>query len=162
MPARSPQPSARRRRGPGRSLRSRTGAANVAIQVGDRVRVVDEQHGHDYEVGRVYEVVRVYENDDTYILADPDTGRPGAPIFGDEIERASSANSLGWEWLKSVLPAKDVQLLSAFEGLDRLTLREELKDRLVERLPKLKQQLLEETDPDPATDSTKAASEPSD
>ena len=142
MPARN-APQSRRRRAPSRTRSGHT--TRHSIQPGDRVRVRAESSDHDYEPGKVYEVLHPLPNGNTCILADPHTGATGSPILYEELEHLGSAHTLGWDWLKTILPPHDVQLLSAFDGLERLTLRDEIKDRIVEQLPNLQQQLLEQT-----------------
>ncbi len=51
-------------------------------------------------------------------------------------------SDIGWHWLKTVLPAEALDLLSAFDGLENLSLREDIRNRLVLQIPSLHDKIL--------------------
>lgn len=109
------------------------------FQSGDRIRAVGAIGMHSYESGRIYTVAQIDESDQTLRAVDS-TGSQGNWIKWRDCAKASE---IGWEWLKTALPAEALDLLSAFDGLDRLQLREDIRNRLVLQIPGLHNLILE-------------------
>lgn len=106
---------------------------------GDRIRPTAMFEHHDYRRGESYEVVQIDPNDST-LQARDEHGRVGHWIRWRDCEMF---NEIGWEWLKGQLSAETLELLSAFDGLQNLKLRPEIRIALVERLPALKEKVLD-------------------
>jgi hypothetical protein len=102
-----------------------------------RFRVTRPSRG--YELNKVYRVVRVDNNDDTLVGEDAD-GKEGSWIKFDVCVPAGP--NVSWEWLKGQLPGEVLELLSAFEGLDGLRLKSEVRDHILMQLPNLKERIL--------------------
>jgi hypothetical protein len=119
------------------------------FKVGDKIRAVAAFGHHSYEPGRCYTVTSVDSNDKTLKARDV-MGQEGNWIKWRDCKKA---NDIAWDWLKSVLPAEALDLLAAFDGLEHLTLREDLRNRLVLQIPGLHDKILiamaEEEAPEP-------------
>ncbi|NBV85212.1 MAG: hypothetical protein EBS01_02855 [Verrucomicrobia bacterium] len=102
-----------------------------------RFRVIRPTRG--YELNKVYRVVRVDNNDDTLIGVDSE-GKEGSWIKFDSC--ISAGPNVSWEWLKGQLPGEVLELLSAFEGLEGLRLKNEVRDHILMQLPNLKERIL--------------------
>ncbi len=111
---------------------------------GQKVRVVGNGMNHSYPVGEVVQILRVDASDGTYRARDPRTGRMGDWISDADLEPDTA---LGWEWLKTVLPAEDVALLEAFDGVHRLSLSPPVRDALLSQVPGLKATILRLSSP---------------
>lgn len=94
---------------------------------------------HDYRRGESYEVVAIDPNDSS-LKARDEHGATGRWIRWCDCEKF---NEIGWEWLKGQLSAEALELLSAFDGLQSLKLRTEVRVALVEQMPALKGKLLD-------------------
>lgn len=105
---------------------------------GDRIRPTAMFEHHDYEEGQTYVVVDIDTGDFT-LRARDEHGKTGSWIRWADCRLV---NDIGWQWLKGQLPAEALELLSAFNGLDRLRLRQEITTRLVTDMPSLKQRIL--------------------
>ena len=106
-------------------------------QVKQRIKVT--RAGRGYQLGRSYTVVRVDPNDSTLVAVDSE-GNEGSWIKWDLCAPASA--DINWAWLKAHLPAEALELLSGFEGLENLRLRDEIRDRILLQLPNLKERIL--------------------
>jgi len=95
--------------------------------------------GNGYQAGRVYTVVRVDTNDDT-LMASDSTGKTGSWVNWDKAEPAIE---IGFEFLKQHLPAASLELLSAFDGVLQLRLKDEIRDQILITLPDLKKRILQ-------------------
>jgi hypothetical protein len=49
---------------------------------------------------------------------------------------------ISWDWLKGQLPGEVLELLSAFQGLESLRLKPEVRDHILLQLPNLKERIL--------------------
>ncbi len=109
------------------------------FKVGDRFRPIAMFDHHDYRDGETYTVVNIDPNDSTL------RGTNSAGTKGNWIRWSDCAqvSVVGWEWLKGHLPADALELLSAFDGLDRLRLRPEARIALVNRVPSLRNRILD-------------------
>ena len=107
---------------------------------GEHVRVIANTNDHDYQIGKIYIATADVHADGTAFRArDPDTGKTANWLSPDDIVIIPR---IGWEWLRTVLPPQDVALLSAFEGLDALTLKPEVKDTILTDLTALEHAIL--------------------
>ena len=107
-------------------------------QRNQRIRVNRSTRG--YEAGKVYTIARVDSSDSTLIAVDA-SGREGAWIKWDACVPAGP--DIAWNWLKTQLPGEILELLSAFNGLDSLRLKPEVRDHIVLQLPNLRERILE-------------------
>ena len=119
--------------------RRRNSNTPCPFKAGDRIRPIAMFEHHDYRRGESYEVVQIDSNDST-LRARDEHGRTGKWIRWHDCEMF---NEIGWEWLKGELSAEALELLSAFDGLQTLRLRPEIRIALVERLPALKEKVLD-------------------
>ena len=109
------------------------------FKVGDRIRPTAMFEHHDYRRGESYEVVNIDPNDST-LQARDEHGQTGRWIRWRDCEKFEE---IGWEWLKGQLSAEALELLSAFEGLQTLKLRPDLRIALVQQVPGLKDKVLD-------------------
>ncbi len=107
--------------------------------VGTKIRPIAAFEHHGYEARRTYTVVHVDPTDSTLRARDKD-GNDGGWIRWNDCTRA---DEIGWEWLKTVLPPESVDLLSRFDGLEALQLKEQVQTALVLKIPDLKERILE-------------------
>jgi hypothetical protein len=103
-----------------------------------------------YEDSRTYIVSEIDPGDSTLRARDENGSLGGWIHWGD----CRPVSEIGWDWLKGQLPAETLELLTAFNGLERLTLRKDVTTTLVAGMPSLKQRILGcienlETTPDP-------------
>ncbi len=49
---------------------------------------------------------------------------------------------ISWDWLKGQLPGEVLELLNAFQGLEALRLKPEVRDHILLQLPNLKERIL--------------------
>jgi hypothetical protein len=112
--------------------------ASAPFKTGDRIRAIGHFGRHSYQPGSVYTVTTVDCNDST-LKARDQQGEEGNWIKWADCQKFSD---IGWDWLKTVLPAQALDLLSAFDGLEQLTLREEIRNRLVLQIPALHEKIL--------------------
>ena len=101
-----------------------------------RIRV--SHRGRGYEPGKTYTIVRVDSGDNT-LVADDSNGIEGPWIKWTQCHPAGDIN---WSWLKTQLSADALELLSAFEGLENLRLKDEIRDQILLQLPGLKDRIL--------------------
>lgn len=107
---------------------------------GRRVRVLRLRTGCGYTLDGVYVVAsEVPCRQGLVRLADPETGIVGGHLHAADIR---SAAALDWSWLQGHLPPRDRRLLEAFEGLESLTLKASVRDRLIATLPNLRAAIL--------------------
>lgn len=107
-------------------------------QRNQRIKVT--RRGKGYEPGKTYIVVRVDTNDNTLVAADA-AGQEGSWISWSQCSPAGP--DISWEWLKSHLPGESLDLLSAFEGLEKLRLKDEVRDHILNQLPNLRERILQ-------------------
>jgi hypothetical protein len=119
-----------------------------------RIKITLPSRG--YECGKTYTIVRVDENDNTLVAVDSE-GKEGSWIKWEYCKL--SDGEIGWSWLKGQLSADALELLSAFEGLETLRLKDEIRDHILLQLPSLKDRILQsQIQLEEALDTAKAAS----
>lgn len=107
---------------------------------GRRVKVMRLRTGCNYRLGGVYVVAAEIPCRPGLVrLADPETGVVGGHLHLTDVR---SAAALDWQWLRRHIPANDRQLLEVFEGLEHLTLKPDVRDRLIATLPNLRLAIL--------------------
>lgn len=116
-----------------------TNTSTRVPRVGDRFRVRGNANSHNYQPGVLYRVVRVDTSDQTLVAVNP-AGQEGNWIKWSDVTYAAE---IGWEWLQKALPTEAVELLSAFDGMDSMTLREDVRTHILLRVPDLKEKILE-------------------
>lgn len=109
---------------------------------GMKVKVVANSNGHDYTVGATYAIKRVDHSDNTCRLTDP----MGRTLDWCPTADLIACNQLGWDWLRENLPADALELLCAFDGLENLSLKEEVSNTLISGIPDLRQRILDATE----------------
>ena len=102
-----------------------------------RIRVTRASRG--YELGKIYTIVRVDPNDSTLVAADSN-GTEGSWVKWELCVLAGP--EISWDWLKGQLPGEVLELLSAFQGLESLRLKPEVRDHILLQLPNLKERIL--------------------
>ena len=127
----SPMPTTTRSKRPSRSVA-------FPLPEGTRIRVIARFDRHNYLPNETYTVVRVDANDQTLVAKD-DFGEEGHWIRWSDCAQHAE---IGWEWLKTKLPAEALDLLSAFDGLESLSLREDIRNHLITKMPDLKNRVL--------------------
>lgn len=105
--------------------------------VGTSIRIVSNHNHHHYRIGGVYRVHKV-DGDGTLKAVDS-LGVEGDYLLWGDCQPAG----LGWNWLRQHLDARSLDLLSAFDGLDNLALRDEVEARVVAGIPDLAGRILE-------------------
>lgn len=108
------------------------------FQIGDRIRPNGGYDYHDYEQGRTYFVADTDPNDHT-LRARDETGRVGSFIRWTDC---TGIQDIGWHWLKDQLPPDALELLAAFDGLERLKLRDDVTTALISEVPSLRKGIL--------------------
>lgn len=109
------------------------------FQIGTRIRPNGSYEHHDYEQGRTYLVADIDHHSYTLRARNETTGQVGSWICWVDC---TSVIDIGWNWLKDQLPAEALALLSAFDGLERLKLRDDVTANLVAEIPSLKRSIL--------------------
>jgi hypothetical protein len=94
---------------------------------------------HDYGSDQVYFVAEIDPRDSTLRARDA-RGALGSWIRWQDCR---ADETIGWNWLKGRLPAEDLELLSAFNGLERLSLRPEIAAALISDIPTLRKNILD-------------------
>jgi hypothetical protein len=118
---------------------NRQSSHSCPFRVSERIRPIAMFDCHDYRRGESYEVVNIDTNDST-LQARDEHGQLGRWIRWRDCEKF---DDIGWEWLKGQLSADALEILSAFEGLNNLTLRPELRVALIQQVPGLKDKVLD-------------------
>ena len=104
--------------------------------VGTRIRIISNQNNHHYRIGGIYRVHRV-DPDGTFMAVDGE-GVAGDYLRWDDCRLAG----LGWEWLRDRLDPRSLDLLSAFTGVEHLSLREDVENRIILGMPNLADRIL--------------------
>lgn len=106
------------------------------LPVGTRIRITGNSSNHAYRIGAIY---RVHQdgNFDLFSAID-EKGNIGQLAQWKDCERAG----IGWEWLRTQLDPRSLELLSAFTGVEHLTLKPEIENQLVLSLPDLDEAIL--------------------
>lgn len=104
--------------------------------IGTRIRITGNSNSHHYRPGGVYRVHDV--DDDGTFKAIDENG-----LVGDYLKwRDCELVGIGWEWLRTQLDARSLDLLAAFDGVEHLTLRPEIEAMLVSSIPRLDQAIV--------------------
>lgn len=121
--------------------RGRNGQDKNAIPfpVGSKIRPIANFGRHGYQSGKTYTVTKVDSNDHTLCASDASGGEGNWIRWAD----CQLSDAIGWEWLKGVLPAEALDLLSNFDGLQHLSLKEEVRNKLLLKIPNLKSAIVE-------------------
>ena len=99
--------------------------------IGTRIQVLSNSNHHHYRIGGTYRVQHV-EPDGNFKAID-DQG-----VEGDSLRwRDCRVIGLGWEWLRAHLDARSLDLLSAFDGVENLRMRQCVESRLITGIPNL-------------------------
>jgi hypothetical protein len=106
-------------------------------QKNQRIKVLRSIRG--YEVGKSYVITRVDSTDNTLIAVDAD-GKEGSWLKWDDC--VITGDEISWAWLKGQLNGETLELLSAFDGVEGLRLKDELRDHILIQLPNLKDRIL--------------------
>ncbi|MBU1238082.1 hypothetical protein KKF84_19660 [Myxococcota bacterium] len=106
-------------------------------EIGQTIYPIRNSNGHNYLIGKGYSVSYV-DSDGTFKGKDPASGIEGNWLKWEDV---SLTPPLGWIWLKGQLPKNVVHILSLFNGIDELILKEEHKDLLLQQLPDLMDRL---------------------
>lgn len=104
---------------------------------GTRIRVISSKEHHQYQIGGIYRVCHV-DDDGTFRAARED-GWVGDFLKAEDCE----IFGIGWDWLRQQLDARSLELLSAFEGVEGLTLRPDVEMALVASIPDLEKAMLD-------------------
>jgi hypothetical protein len=108
------------------------------FEVGMKIRPVSNFGRHSYQAGKTYTVVTVDSNDNT-LRARDSSGEEGNWIRWSDCQ---IDEEIGWNWLKQMLPAEALDLLSNFDGLDQLRLSKDVRTQLILGIPDLKNRIL--------------------
>jgi hypothetical protein len=106
---------------------------------GDRIEPIAMFEHHDYVKGETYTVSDIDRGDLTLRARDAS----GAVKSWIRWQDCRKPDAIGWEWLKGRLSADALELLSAFQGLERLRLRQDVRLALITGVPSLKERILE-------------------
>lgn len=118
--------------------RNRKVPKSCPFQIGTRIRICSIFEHLDYQQGRTYFVVDI-DDDDYTLRAQDELGKVGSWIrWADCIP----LEGIGWDWLKDRLSPEARSLMSAFDGLDRLQLRDDVSLALLDEIPSLKEGIL--------------------
>lgn len=121
-----------------RSQGMRRTPKHCPFQIGTRIRPTGMFEHHQYEQGRTYFVVDIDEDDYT-LRARDEAGNIGTWI---RWVNCAIIRGIDWRWLRDQLPPDALALLLAFDGLERLKLREDVVTTLVSEVPSLRKGIL--------------------
>lgn len=104
--------------------------------IGTRIQVISNDSRHHYRIGGIYRVHQV-DGDGTFKAID-DLG-----IEGDYLrwEQCRSVG-IGWEWIREHLDSRSLDLLTAFDGLENLGLRDDVETKVITSIPNLADTIL--------------------
>ncbi len=123
---------------PSRSRRASASPQSSPFRVGARIRAMGNYQHHSYSPGQTYVVCEV-DADDSTLKARDSAGESLNWIKWDDCALAAD---IGWEWLKAHLPSDALDLLGAFEGVEHLRLKEDIRNHLVKEIPDLRERIL--------------------
>jgi hypothetical protein len=101
--------------------------------LGSTVWVIGNCNDHGYVLGKPYVVVEI-DDDGTFRARDPHSGMVGNWLRWQDVDIRPP---IGWDSCKKVLPPEIVRFLEAFDGIESITLRESVKQRMLARVPQL-------------------------
>jgi hypothetical protein len=104
--------------------------------IGTRIRVIANSNSHDYSIGLAY-LVHEIDNDGTFSARDA-SGQIGDYMKWSDCEPAG----IGWDWLRSQLDPRSLDLLGAFDGVEHLSLRPDVAADILRSIPKLDDAIL--------------------
>lgn len=104
--------------------------------IGTRIQVISNNHHHHYQTGGIYRVHQV-DSDGTFRAID-DLGIERDFLRWEECR----AVGIGWEWIRDYLDSRSLDLLSAFDGLENLRLRDEVETKIITSIPNLADTIL--------------------
>jgi hypothetical protein len=105
--------------------------------IGTRIQVVSNNNHHNYQIGNIYRVSQVV-GDGTFKAVD------GLSIEGDNLKwKDCQPVGIGWKWIRGHLDARSLDLLSAFDGLEHLRLRDEVETKVITSIPNLAEAILD-------------------
>lgn len=107
------------------------------VPIGTRIQIVSNSNRHNYRTGGIYRVHQV-DSDGTFKAID-DMGVEGDFLLWDDCKPVG----MGWKWIREHLDARSLDLLGAFEGLDNLSLRQDVETKIITSIPNLADQILE-------------------
>jgi hypothetical protein len=110
------------------------------IQVGKKIRITGNSNEHSYTMGGVYTVTHIDESDST-LKADDINGVTGNWIRWKDV---LVVGTIGWDFIKKVLPADVLEFLGTFDGIEQLELSGDVKDTILLSLPDLHERILKE------------------
>ena len=110
------------------------------IQVGKKIRITGNSNEHSYTIGGVYTVTHIDESDST-LKADDINGVTGNWIRWKDV---LVVGTIGWDFIKKVLPADVLEFLGTFDGIEQLELSGDVKDTILLSLPDLHERILKE------------------
>ena len=104
--------------------------------IGTRIQVLSNDNQHNYRIGSVHRVHQVH-SDGTFNAID-EQGIEGDFLMWKDCEPVG----IGWEWIREHLDAHSLDLLSAFDGLQNLRLRESVETAVITSIPNLADTIL--------------------
>lgn len=107
------------------------------VPIGTRIQIVSNSNQHKYRTGGIYRVHQV-DSDGTFRAID-DMGVEGDFLLWDDCNPVG----IGWKWIREHLDARSLDLLGAFEGLENLSLRQDVEIKVISSIPNLADQILD-------------------
>jgi hypothetical protein len=104
--------------------------------IGTRIQVVGNINNHHYRIGSIQRVHQV--DSDGSLKAIDELGIEGDILCWKDCRPVG----LGWEWIREHLDAHSLDLLSAFDGLQNLRLRESVETKVITSIPNLAETIL--------------------
>jgi hypothetical protein len=111
------------------------------VPVGRKIRISGNSNEHNYTIGGIYTVTHIDDSDGT-LKAEDANGVTGNWIRWKDV---TPAGTVGWDFIKKVLPADVIEFLGAFDGIEQLELSGDVKDAILLSLPDLHERILKET-----------------
>lgn len=105
--------------------------------VGTRIRVSRNTNNHGYKIGGVYTVF--HDDRDGTLKATDEHGRVGNWLRWDDCDPAGPTV---WERISADLPEEIVRFLACFDGVQSLTLKEQVIDTVLAGLPDLHERVV--------------------
>jgi len=112
-----------------------------SVMQGMRVRVIESSPFDEYHIDQELVVEQVDTSDSTLRGRDPQTGKIGGWLHWHQVEQVGGR--VGWDFLKTVLSPRTIELLSAFDGLQRLKLKNEVADEILLGVPDFEERIRE-------------------
>jgi hypothetical protein len=111
------------------------------VPVGRKIRIISNSNEHNYIIGGVYTVTHIDESDGTLKAEDSNK------IIGNWIRCKDTIplGTVGWEFIKKVLPADVIEFLGSFDSIEQLELSGDVKDAILLSLPDLHERILKES-----------------